>query len=379
MPLAEVAPAKARKGALPPGKKVWHLTLDQILSGADSIINPVYADVSEASPSTCVFGPEHVLYSKLRPYLNKVICPNEIGIATTELVPLRPDPELLDRRFLCYYLRSPEFVSWASKSVAGAKMPRLKMKAFWQYEIPVPPLAQQKKVVSVLDKSSSIKSRFDEAIDELNSIVPAIFYDMFGSLGKKSKGWPTDEIGIYCKNVKKEDPAKKTNKEFVYIDIASINNKEGRIETPKQLLSEDAPSRARQKVATGDVIVATVRPNLRGTAWVPSEYDGQICSTGFSVLRPDPSRLTTEYLYSITRDMWFTGKLVSMTTGANYPAVRHKDVLGIKIPIPPIELQHEFALKVQVIRGLQDKYRKAAAESEDLFNSLVQRAFKGEL
>jgi type I restriction enzyme S subunit len=119
---------------------VWHLTLDQIESGTGRIVDKQIAPASAAGSSTYVFDSGNVLYSKLRPYLNKVVRPAEAGIATTQLVPLRPQPRVLCPEFLAYYLRSPRFVAFASGCVAGAKMPRVITAKLWQHEVPVPPL-----------------------------------------------------------------------------------------------------------------------------------------------------------------------------------------------------------------------------------------------
>ena len=117
--LKNVAPYATSETRLNPSEPVWHLTLDQIESGTGYINEKKIAPASSASSSTYVFDEKNVLYSKLRPYLNKVVCPDEPGTATTELVPLKPDQAILDRRFLTYYLRSPRFVQFASAAVAG--------------------------------------------------------------------------------------------------------------------------------------------------------------------------------------------------------------------------------------------------------------------
>lgn len=107
--LEYIAPAQPASVRFQPNEVVWHLTLDQIESGTGNIINKRMAPVTEAGSSTYVFDSGNVLYSKLRPYLNKVVHPREPGIATTELIPLRPRPDVLNADYLTYYLRSPFF------------------------------------------------------------------------------------------------------------------------------------------------------------------------------------------------------------------------------------------------------------------------------
>ena len=91
-PLLHIAPPRSSDRRLSPDTVVWHLGLEQITSGSGTIENRIFAPLKDAGTSTFIFDERNVLYSKLRPFLNKVICPDSIGVATTELVPLRPDP-----------------------------------------------------------------------------------------------------------------------------------------------------------------------------------------------------------------------------------------------------------------------------------------------
>ena len=119
MKLGDAAPAKATKHVFSETEEVWTLNLDQVEAGTGKVIQKIIRPVSEVGSSTHGFDERHVLYSKLRPYLNKVVLPDGKGLATTELVPLLPDPERLDREYLAYYLRSKRFVDWVSAQVAG--------------------------------------------------------------------------------------------------------------------------------------------------------------------------------------------------------------------------------------------------------------------
>ncbi|MDK9962468.1 restriction endonuclease subunit S, partial [Enterobacter cloacae] len=85
-------------------------------------------------------------------------------IATTELVPMKPDQKRLNKEYLAYYLRSKPFVEWVSTQVSGAKMPRVVMSIFWQHEMPLPPLYEQERIVSVLDKSNRLRQKREQAI-----------------------------------------------------------------------------------------------------------------------------------------------------------------------------------------------------------------------
>lgn len=96
--------------------------------------------------------------------------------------------------------------------------------------------------------------------------------------------WKKDKINNHVVPTQNRNPKKSPNLTFTYIDVSSIDNNSFTITEPSCLYGSEAPSRARKIVKTGDVIFATVRPTLQRIAYVPEEYNDQICSTGFCVL-----------------------------------------------------------------------------------------------
>lgn len=137
-------------------ERVWLLNLDMVESQTGRIINYNIVGKDAIGGSVCTFDENNILYSKLRPYLNKVVIPNDKGYATSELVPLRPDNKIINRIYLAYLLRSNEFVEMIKEKVAGAKMPRVSMSDFREFNVPVPPLELQNQFASFvqeIDKS----------------------------------------------------------------------------------------------------------------------------------------------------------------------------------------------------------------------------------
>lgn len=148
--------------------------------------------------------------------------------------------------------------------------------------------------------------------------------------------------------------------EFTYIDISSVDNRTKRIVDPKRLSAEGAPSRARQRLAAGDVLVSMTRPNLNAVALVPPELDGAIGSTGFHVLRANEST-EPRWLYYAVQNRSFMQAMTDAVQGALYPAVRPKDIRAFEID-PPIldeqrntvaEIETQFSRLDEAIAGLQ--------------------------
>lgn len=152
-------------------ESVWLLNLDMVESQTGRIINYNIVSKDEIGGSVCTFDENNVLYSKLRPYLNKVVIPDGKGYATSELVPLRPDPKIINRIYLAYLLRSNEFVEMIKEKVAGAKMPRVSMSDFREFNVPVPLLELQNQFASFVQEID--KSRLLEllAIKHIKSLL----------------------------------------------------------------------------------------------------------------------------------------------------------------------------------------------------------------
>ncbi|PRM88384.1 restriction endonuclease subunit S [Aliarcobacter cryaerophilus] len=159
-----------------------YFSLEDIETQTGKILNYKTVNESGVKGTAVSFDDNVVLYSKLRPYLNKVIVPNLEGCATTELVVLKPKDKL-DKYFLASYLRSSNIVSFLNNDSMGAKMPRTNMKTFRNLDIPLPPLQTQQKVVSYLDEISNkmekIKQIQKEKMQSLKELKASILDKAF--------------------------------------------------------------------------------------------------------------------------------------------------------------------------------------------------------
>jgi len=140
---------------------VWSLSLEQIESNTGRLLEKVIVPKATLGTSTYLFKPPVILYSKLRPYLNKVITPSEDGYATTELVPLYIKEDILRQSFLTSYLRSKYFVEFANTNSGGAKMPRVMMDKLWQHPVPIPSMDSQIKFEKIFNVIKDKRARLE--------------------------------------------------------------------------------------------------------------------------------------------------------------------------------------------------------------------------
>ena len=158
---------------------------------------------------------------------------------------------------------------------------------------------------------------------------------------------------------------------FTYVDISSINAASKRIVTPTTVAVSAAPSRARQMLESGDVLVSTVRPNLNAVAVVPPELNGAIGSTGFAVLRPDTAKIDGRYLFHWVRAPSFVRGLIARATGASYPAVTGSVIRESKVPLPALAEQFRIAEMLDKA----DEVSRKRQESLRLLDEFLRSAF----
>lgn len=140
------------------------------------------------------YGPSHVLYGKLRPYLNKVVAPDHEGTCSTEFLPLLPSSKV-DRRFLLHWLRSPAVLEQASRLVAGANLPRLSPLTLLSFEFPCISLPEQSRIAEILDRADALKRKRQQALQLVDDFLRATFFDMFGDPILNNKLWATAPLG----------------------------------------------------------------------------------------------------------------------------------------------------------------------------------------
>ena len=159
--------------------KVWLLNLDMVESRSGQIISKVYVDKNQVGNSTTTFNESYVLYSKLRPYLNKVVLPNTSGYCTTELIPLLPNKEILNKYFLCESLRSESFVRFIQEKVAGAKMPRVQPKIFKEFKLILPPIELQNQFADFVKHIDKLKFTIKQSIEKLELCYESLMKQYF--------------------------------------------------------------------------------------------------------------------------------------------------------------------------------------------------------
>jgi len=191
------------------------------------------------------------------------------------------------------------------------------------------------------------------------------------SIGKIPKEWEVVKLQDVTLKAKSLDAS--TLSEFDYVDISSIDNQTFKITNWAHLKGKQAPSRARRLIRKDDILFATTRPYLKNIAIVPPELDGQICSTGFCVIRADRSKAEPHWIFYYVQTDRFVKRIAAKMKGATYPAVADKDVLMEKILLPPLPEQKRIAEILRTVDEGVEKVEQEIEHTERLKKGLMQR------
>ncbi|MCX2782242.1 restriction endonuclease subunit S [Microbulbifer thermotolerans] len=384
--LKVVAPAKPLKSVgVSKEENVLQITLDHIESNYGRLIKRNYAPVSQAGNSTHWFTSKHVLYSKLRPYLNKVYLPEEMGICTTELVPMLPDEKVVDRRYLAYYLRSKTFVDWVSSQTAGAKMPRVSMKVFWEHKIPLPPLAEQKRIAAILDKADAIRRKRQQAIQLADEFLRAVFLDMFGDPVTNPKGWDIEKIENLCEVQGGIQVSKKRENlplSAPYLRVANVlRNRLDLSEIKNIKLTSSEYERV--KLKKDDVLIVEGHGNpseIGRSAICTKRVDGMVHQNHLIRVRVNNKRIRPLFINDYINS---SGGRVQMMKASNTTSGLNTISTGIvrdtEIAVPPIDLQDKYLNLAGFVNNIIMKCGNHKNGVDVSFLSLSQKAFRGEL
>ena len=324
------------------------------------------------------FTPKHVLYGKLRPYLNKVLLPSFDGVCTTEILPILPNERKLDQAYLWAYLLSPEFVSWASESVSGANLPRLDPKLLADHPIPLPSLAEQRRIAAVLARADRLRRLRRYALELSAGYLQAVFVEMFGDPVTNSKGWDQAALGDLCDITRGASP-RPIDKflggivPWIKIGDGTKGNELYLSSTEDHVTEEGARKSVRLK--KGSLIFANCGVSL-GFARI-LQIEGCIHDGWLSLADIDAKHLDPVFLLKTLNRM--TPYLRSLAPEGTQPNLNTGIMKGLPFIVPPLQLQRKFVditLRHERLRGQQ---REALRQAEQLFGALLGQAFRGEL
>ena len=332
------------------------------------------------------FSDRHVLFGKLRPYLRKIARPEFSGVCSTDIIPIRPR-DGVSRDYLFYFLRTPEAVNLATSRCSGANLPRLGPKQLAAFQIPLPPLAEQKRIARILDAADALRAKRREALAQLDTLLQSTFLDMFGDPVKS--GWTMATVEAVAG---RQDGAIRTgpfgsqllHSEFVDkgIRVLGIDNavaNEFREGEPRFITTQKYEPLRRYTVRPRDVLI-TIMGTCGRCAVVPDGICTAINTKHLCCITLDHGKCLPEFMHAYFLEHPIARRYLERSAkGAIMSGLNMGIIKALPIPAAPLDLQHRFADIVQSVEQQKTRQRAHLAELDTLFASLQSRAFRGDL
>ena len=360
----------------------WLLNLDMVEQQTGRVIEYKYVGEDDLNGSIIQFDTENVLYSKLRPNLNKVVLPEKDGFSTSELLPLRPDASVLNRDYLAAFLRSDSFVTWAVSKTAGAKMPRLGTKDLMNAEIPVPNIERQKEIAEKFKKLEQLIPLRKQQLEKLDELVKARFVEMFGDPQSNSKGWPLDTLNNIISTIESGwsgngKQREKTPDEIAVLKVSSVT-KGYFIPTECKVLDDQSNIKKYVFPQKGDILFsrANTKEMVGATALITQDYPDLILPDKLWKIR-FAENINVFYMKSILSSKSIRDRFSAESTGTSGSMynVSMEKFRAITVPIPPFSLQNEFAVFVECVDQQKQTVQKSLEKLELMKKALMQEYF----
>lgn len=380
VPLGELCDLD-RRGLRPDDPDAARLPLlgvENVDSGTGALNLNTGSRVGVGKSTSFRFDERHVLYAKLRPYLNKVATPAFTGRCSTELVPLLPRPAV-DRHFLAYVLRRKETVSFVMSSVTGSRMPRTDMKALMSMPVPLPPLDEQRRIVDMLNRAARIEALRRRAAERLREFVPALFVEMFGDPVLNQLEWRVEPLGAVILNGPQNGLYRPKSEYGAGTLILRIDGfYEGRVTDPTRWhrVRLDDATLTKFALRRNDIVINRVnsRPFLGKSAIVPDLDEPAVFESNMMRIALDSSRIVPEFLISMLQIASVKKRLcVNAKDAINQASINQTDVRQLPVVVPPLTLQHQYAELVQAARALASVGASSTTIASVLTSSLMSR------
>lgn len=354
-------------------QSAWLLNLDMVEQQTGRVIEYKYAGEDDLNGSIIQFDTENVLYSKLRPNLNKVVLPEKDGFSTSELLPLRPDASVLNRDYLAVFLRSDSFVTWAVSKTAGAKMPRLGTKDLMNAEIPVPNIERQKEIAEKFKKLEQLISLRKQQLAKLDELVKARFVEMFGDPVKNTMDWeikPLSELGELNRGVSKARPRNSPELlggPYPLIQTGEVANAKTYITSFNSTYSEKGL--AQSKMWPKGTLCITIAANIAQTSILTFDACFPDSVVGF-ISRNMTNELFIHYWFS-----FFQKILDEQAPQVAQKNINLKILSELNVIVPPLSLQNRFAAFVEHVDQQKQTVQQSLEKLELMKKALMQEYF----
>lgn len=366
-----------------PGERpeLRYIGLETIESGSGMFVQGELSKTPDTPMANSFrFGSEHVLYGKLRPYLNKVALPDFEGKCSTEIIPLLPSADI-ERAYLGYFLRSGHVVELISARTAGARMPRADMDFVFSLPIPLPPLPEQRCIVDLLSRAEGIVRLRRKAEKKAAELIPALFLDMFGDPATNPKGWSVRKVSEFVSRFeggKNLQAGSENGSPYRILKVSAATSGQY-LESESKPTPDGYVPPPNHIVRVGDMLFS--RANTEELVGATAIVD----RTNSKTLLPDKlwrmvwaEPAEPLYMHALFQSPHVRQKLGKLSSGtsASMRNISQGKLFDLALPIAPYEWQKKFVERASSARSIVAQQSVATTKAQAAFDTLLANIFQ---
>ena len=276
--------------------------------------------------------------------------------------------------FLEYALRCDRALSYYKANLRGstARRRNLPTPVLLAYTVPLPDVSEQKFILNVIRKSRQIINNRSKELQKLDELVKARFVELFGDLKTNPKSWKVVPFSEFAEIDGNMTTDYEKYADYPHIGIDSIEKGTGELKGYRTV-REDGIISGKYLFTPQHIIYSKIRPNLNKVA-LPS-FNG-LCSADAYPILPNSQNCNRVFLATAMRSEYFLEYILQFSSRTNLPKVNRKEISGFHMPLPPLELQNQFAAFVEqvnkskvtstvrecIVYRIPDFYRNAVLE-----------------
>jgi type I restriction enzyme S subunit len=278
------------------------------------------------------------------------------------------------------YIFSEKLKQELLQHALGAAQANLSPKTLESLKIPLPPIAEQKRIAAILDKADAVRRKRREAIRLTEELLRSVFLDMFGDPGKNYRGWEVVQLQSACKKITDGTHHMPGTLDFGIPILRALNIRQDRLDKSDLVYvsREDFNSISkRSKIEKGDVLLTCL--GSIGKSTIFEEDEEYTLVRNISLIKTKSSKIIPEFLTGLLQSPYMQAQMKARSRASTQPALYLSEIAKLKIILPPIDLQLKYLQTFKLLRVRVRKLENQLQESEDLFDSLLQHAFTGNL
>jgi type I restriction enzyme S subunit len=309
------------------------------------------------------------------------ICTGLSGAYNVALVKTKPNLDKIRRDFLLHLLRGTIFQNFILNVGDRAAQAGFNKGDLEEFEFSLPPLEQQKKIAAILDAADTYRQKTKALITKYDELTQSLFLDMFGNVKDNPHNFNIVSLNDICTKITdgEHGTVERLNTGKLYLMARNIRDNYIDLNNVSYISDKDHQRIYKRCGAEkGDLLLVCVGATIGRTCITPEMEDFSLARS-VALLKPKKEIIDSFFLYSVLSSNYLQEVIKWSGNSSAQAGLYTGKIKKLEIFLPPIILQNQFADSVKAIEAQKAQAQASLAQAEDLFNSLLQRAFKGEL